>query len=176
MSPGANGSRNTNIRMSFVGLDVGPVDSQIGPGGDLFYVDYNGGTIRRVTFGGPTPPPPPPDAIPVNAFRGNYFDNADLTNLKFNRTDPNIDFDWGLGSPDPRIEPDTFSVRWTGNWDFGIAGTYRFTMTADDGMRVWVDNSIVLDAWVLQPATTYVADMGLAAGRHPIRAGDFAKP
>src|SRR3989454_928837 len=135
MFPGANGLPDPNNRMTFVAPGAGPVDLQIGPGGDLFYVDYNGGTIRRVTFGGPTPPPPPPDAIPVNAFRGGYFDNADLTNLIFNRTDPNIDFDWGLGSPDPRIEPDTFSVRWTGNWDFGIAGTYRFTMTADDGMR-----------------------------------------
>ena len=173
MFPGANGLPDPNNRMTFVAPAAGPVDLQIGPGGDLFYVDYNGGTIRRVTFGGPTPPPPPPDAIPVNAFRGDYFDNADLTNLIFNRTDPNIDFDWGLGSPDPRIEPDTFSVRWTGNWDFGIAGTYRFTMTADDGMRVWVDNSIVLDAWILQPATTHVADMGLAAGRHLIRVEYF---
>src|SRR5256886_12695595 len=130
---------------------------------------------RRLIFRWPTAASQAADAIPVNAFRGDSFDNADLTLLKFRRTDPNIDFDWGLGSPDPRIEPDTFSVRWTGNWDFGIAGTYCFTMTADDGMRVWVDNSIVLDAWILQPATTYVADLGLAAGRTLLRAGEIGR-
>ena len=31
----------------------GPVDLQVGPGGDLFYADFDGGTIRRITYGGP---------------------------------------------------------------------------------------------------------------------------
>ena len=36
------------------------MDLQIGPGGDLFYADYDTGTIRRIQYiggGGPTPPP-----------------------------------------------------------------------------------------------------------------------
>ena len=37
-----------------------PVDLQPGPGGDLFYPDQNGGTIRRIVFGSSSPPPPPP--------------------------------------------------------------------------------------------------------------------
>jgi len=168
MLPGANGLPDPANKRTFVASASGPVDLEIGPAGDLFYVDFNGGTVRRITFEGPPPPPPPGGGVPVNAFRGQYYDNMDLTNLKVNRTDAKIDFDWGLGSPDPAIEPDTFSVRWTGNWDFSVTGRYRFTMTADDGMRVWADNALVLDAWIFQPATTYAVDVDLAAGRHLI--------
>jgi len=173
MLPGASGLPDPANRRTFVAPAAGPVDLEVGPGGDLFYVDFNAGTVHRIVFDGPPPPPPPTGTIPVNAFRGDYFDNADLTNMKLNRTDPKIDFDWGFGSPDPSIGPDTFSVRWTGNWDFSVAGRYRFTMTADDGMRVWVDTAVVLDAWILQPATTYGADVDLTAGRHLIRVEDF---
>src|SRR5207249_3983699 len=112
MLPGANGLPDPTNRRTFDAPAAGPVDLEIGPGGDVFYVDFNGGTVRRIVFDGP-PPPPPTGEVPVNAYRGEYFDNADLTNLKMNRTDAAIDFDWGFGSPDPSIEPDTFSVRGT---------------------------------------------------------------
>src|SRR3990172_5437732 len=69
-----------------------------------------------------TPPPPPtPLAIPVDAFRGQYYDNEDLTNKTVERIDDAINFNWGSGSPDPAISPDTFSVRWEGYWDLATA-------------------------------------------------------
>ena len=84
------------------------------------------------------------------------------------RDDAAIDFDWGQGSPDPRISKDWFSVRWTRNlWlDTGV---WRFTMTTDDGVRLWVDNTLVIDEWHDQPAMTYIADAALGAGYHIIR-------
>ena len=30
------------------------------------------------------------------------------------RIDERVHFDWADGSPDPKIKPDRFSVRWTG--------------------------------------------------------------
>jgi uncharacterized repeat protein (TIGR01451 family) len=56
MFPGSNGLPDPNNRATFVAGAAGPVDLQIGPGNDLFYVDYDGGTIRRVQFGGAPPP------------------------------------------------------------------------------------------------------------------------
>src|SRR5438445_244618 len=169
MLAGSNGLPDPNNIVTFVAPAAAPVELQIGPGGDLFYVDFNGGTIRRITFAGP----PPPGTIPVNAFRGEYYDNADLTNLVLTRTDATVNFDWGLGSPDPSIGPDTFSVRWEGYWDFPVSGRYRFTMTTDDGMRVWADTVSELDSWILQPATTYLVDVRFSAGRHDIRVEFF---
>ena len=79
----------------------------------------------------------------------------------------NLNYDWGTGSPDPRIPVDNFSARWSRYVEFS-SGTYRFTATADDGVRVWVDGQIVIDAWRDQPPTTYTGDKYISSGDHMI--------
>jgi hypothetical protein len=49
------------------------------------------------------------------------------------------------------------------------AGTYTFTATADDGIRVWVDGVLIIDAWKNQAATTYTATRTLTAGDHQVK-------
>ena len=137
------------------------------------WYDGSAGAIAKVSWAPVTEPPP--GTIPVGAFLGRYFDNEDLTNQKLERVDAAINFNWGPGSPDPLIAPDTFSVRWEGYWDFPSAAVYRFTATTDDGMRIWVDNASVLDAWVPQSPTTYTRDAELASGRHFIRVESFER-
>ncbi|MBB5353237.1 hypothetical protein HNR46_003492 [Haloferula luteola] len=70
---------------------------------------------------------------------GTYFDNEDFTGSSLTRVDPNIDFAFSTGSPDPAIQPDTFSVRWTGRLIPRFSEDYTFFTSQDDGMRVWVD-------------------------------------
>ncbi|MEJ2209685.1 MAG: PA14 domain-containing protein [Anaerolineae bacterium] len=70
------------------------------------------------------------------------------------RTDKFIDFDWGYGSPAPRIPPDNFSASWTRTVDFE-PGTYRFTTTTDDGVRLWVGGQVVIDRWQDQWAQSH---------------------
>ena len=50
MFAGANGLPDPATRATFVAGAANPVDLQIGPGGDVFYVDFDGGTIRRIKF------------------------------------------------------------------------------------------------------------------------------
>jgi hypothetical protein len=129
-----------------------------------------------IQVGGTPPPPPPPPpvlAIPVNAFRGEYYDNQDFTNLKVRRIDASVNFNWGTGTPDTSLQSESFTVRWEGYWDFAAAGTYRFSATMDDGMRVWVDNASVIDGWIPQPATLYTKDVSLSAGRHYVKVDYF---
>jgi len=38
-----------------------------------------------------------------NGLLADYYDNINFTSFAFARTDPTIDFDWGYGSPDPRV-------------------------------------------------------------------------
>ncbi len=47
---GAGGQPNFSQRQTFVAEATNPVNLEIGPGGDLFYPDFDGGTIRRVRF------------------------------------------------------------------------------------------------------------------------------
>ena len=79
----------------------------------------------------------------------------------------NLDYNWGTGSPHASVPVDNFSARWARSVEFS-AGTYRFTATADDGVRVWVDGQLVIDAWKDQAPTTYSADRYMTAGDHPI--------
>lgn len=84
------------------------------------------------------------------------------------RTDAQINFNWGSGSPMSGIGSDWFIARWTADVDLP-AGDYRFTVTVDDGVRVYVDNILIIDKWKNQNSPTYTADMTLAADTHNIR-------
>src|SRR6185503_10130210 len=57
MFKGANGLPDPATRATFVQGAAGPVNLEIGPGGDVFYVDFNGGTIRRIRAVGSNQPP-----------------------------------------------------------------------------------------------------------------------
>jgi glucose/arabinose dehydrogenase len=94
---------------------------------------------------------------------GEYHNNMDFTAFAFSRTDPTIDFDWGTGSPDPRVGADTFSVRWSGFVKPRFSQTYTFYTTTDDGVRLWVDGQLIIDRWIDQPPTTWTGTIALNA-------------
>jgi len=100
---------------------------------------------------------------------GEYFNCRDLAgSAVLTRNDGAIDFDWGGGSPDPAVNADNFSVRWTRTLNFN-AGDYRFLISSDDGARVWVDGGLVVDAWEDHSQyETYSGDVYLADGRHTV--------
>jgi hypothetical protein len=100
------------------------------------------------------------------SYRAQYFNNQTLTGTPtVVRTDPAINFDWGAGSPDPAIPADHFSARWTSAQTFAD-GAYTFVATADDGVRLWVDGVPLVDKWIDQSPTTYLATTSLTAGVH----------
>lgn len=153
-------------------LDVLPIRSVYGstsPADSRYDLNADGQVgigdviLVRNHYGSVCEPPPPPS----NVFTGEYYDNADFTSPALTRQDDTIDFDWGTGSPDPSMGADTFSVRWTGEFDF-TAGDYAFEVTVDDGIRIWVDGALKMDVWEDQPATTYSFDETMSAGSHEI--------
>lgn len=103
-------------------------------------------------------------------WTGEYFTNAFLGGTPyFVRLDEAISFNWGSGSPAPGLIPtDNFSVRWTGPQQFA-GGTYTFSATADDGVRVWVNDQIVIDAWYDQIQTTHTGTITLNPGTYWVR-------
>jgi hypothetical protein len=83
----------------------------------------------------------------ATGLKGEYFDGIDLMNLKLVRVDPVVDFDWGEGSPGGPIGKDRFSVRWTGYAQPGHSETYTFFTVTDDGVRLWVNEQLLIDDW-----------------------------
>ena len=112
---------------------------------------------------------------PDRSFRAEYWNTPDAGTAPPMPTGPPvvfrqelaIDHDWGLGSPDPAIANDHFVTRWTGSLVLE-PGTYVFTVTADDGVRLSVDGVRVVDAWIDQGATTYTATVALDGGPHAV--------
>jgi hypothetical protein len=88
-------------------------------------------------------------------WQGSYFDNRWLSGSPImRRVDERIDFDWGYGAPGSIIPSDGFSVRWTRTAHLKD-GLYRFTTTTDDGVRLWVNNHLLIDKWQDQAARSY---------------------
>ena len=114
-----------------------------------------------------------PDAVvgscPIGQYKATYFANQTLSGAPATeRCESAVDYDWGYGSPSgANVGPDDFSVRWVGQQSFA-AGTYTFTVTADDGVRVYLDGSLVIDQWKDQPPTSYTASRSVSAGDHTV--------
>ena len=83
------------------------------------------------------------------------------------RWDPVLKFNWGWGSPAWEVPPDNFSAQWTRTF-YMQGGTWRVTTTADDGVRVFVDGTPVIDEWKVSAATTYIRDIVLRTGYHTV--------
>ncbi len=126
------------------------------------FYENTGGAVARVTL--------EPWSAPIQNWRGEYFNNMTLSGTPaLVRDDANIAFDWGNGSPAPGVvNSDLFSVRWTRALNLA-AGSYRFTLTVDDGARLWVNDHLLIDAWRDQAPRTYTGDLYLPGGTIPIK-------
>lgn len=111
-------------------------------------------------------PAVPQHSAPV--WQVSYWNNRDMSGSPaLTRTENELNWDWNNGSPHGSVTADNFSARWTRYIDFA-AGTYRFTATSDDGIRVYVDNQLLINRWDDHAVQTYTADINLSAGHHLI--------
>ncbi|WP_345271656.1 PA14 domain-containing protein, partial [Nibrella viscosa] len=73
---------------------------------------------------------------------------------------------WGWGSPQPGVvNIDHFSVRWSGQIEAPVTGTYIFRTNNDDGTRLWINNQLLIDNWALQAPTPREGSIQLVAGQ-----------
>ncbi len=134
----------------------------LGPGHHLIKVEYYeqaGLAVAQLSWQLASAPPS------TGNWNAEYFNNITLGGSPvLVRNDTTINFDWGSGSPAAgTVNEDRFSVRWTQNLNLA-AGTYTFQVTADDGVRVWVNGHLLVDAWIEQASTTYTGDIYLPGG------------
>lgn len=97
-------------------------------------------------------------------LRGEYFAGRGFGSRLLERTDSQIDFEWGTGSPSPQVSTDDFSVRWTGTVQPLYTETYTFETRTDDGVRLWVDGQRLIDEWQDQAPTAHTGTITLTAG------------
>ncbi|HVE39481.1 MAG TPA: protein kinase [Planctomycetota bacterium] len=100
--------------------------------------------------------PPPlaafkaPSVIPSQlkpGLLGEYYLGTNFQSLAARRIDPTIDFRWNDGAAWPGGPADSFSCRWSGFLHVSQSRRYLFSVVADDGVRVFIDDQQVLGAW-----------------------------
>jgi beta-glucosidase len=110
----------------------------------------------------------PASALP-GGFKGEYFNNKELQGQPILvRNDAQINFDWSRGRPAPEMNEDGFSVRWTGKFVPPETGQYQLGAMADDGVRVYLDDRLLVDAWAteqLSQIRTVMKEIRLEGGR-----------
>lgn len=104
----------------------------------------------------------PPPIVP--GIRAEYF--ADYHDAVVVRVEPAIDANWGLEAPLPELAEDFYSIRWSGWLTAPEAGTYTIATEADDGVRVWIDDALVIDDWMPHFVTRNEASVTL--GTEPV--------
>ncbi len=94
-----------------------------------------------------------------------YFDNADCAGAPlYTQVEPRACFELIGGSPDPRLNKDLFSIRWTGRFTPPVTHDYELTLFSDDGSRLWLDGRLVIDHWGAHSLAPKTATIRLEAG------------
>jgi beta-glucosidase len=144
---------------------------------------YRGGdgeVVESVPGPGPGAPewtPVPPSALshddggtPSAGLRGEYFGTPDLDGTPSAvRVDRDIDFRWTFNRPVHEVGTDWFSARWTGTVAIATGDSARLAVEGDDGYRLWLDDSLVIDTYRKVSYGLGATTRPLAAGRHALR-------
>src|SRR4051812_19372732 len=94
-----------------------------------------------------------------------YFNNVDFTGANVTRPERKVYADFAIAPPPAPVAPTTFSARWTGKIKPSFSQTYTFHVTADDGVRLWVNHKLIVDDWTKHAAREDSGTIALVASR-----------
>ncbi len=98
---------------------------------------------------------------------GEYFNNIDLRgDPVLKRIDSQVNFRWTLYPPDPAVNFDFFSVRWTGTLRSPATGRYKIGLEGNEGYRLYLDDKLIIDNWRSQTVSAQVADFNFVKGQN----------
>lgn len=110
-------------------------------------------------------------------LQGEYYNTENLSNLATIRVDDTIDFsesDWGDCPPGTEVIcDDAYSERWTGYVHIETSGDWTFYTYSNDGVRLWVDESQIINHWNQHTATWDSGTVTLGVGWYPIKLEHF---
>jgi len=114
-----------------------------------------------------------PTSCPTGQYLAEWYPNRTLSGLPVQVRCENapLNYDW-LDTPPAgaNVSQMNYSVRWQGTFSFATTGTYRFIVSNDDGMKIWIDGTQVYSSWTdPQVVTGFLFDRSIAAGSHVVR-------
>jgi len=116
-----------------------------------------------------TPTPTSTAAPPSGVWYGEYFNNKELQGTPVYRShDAAIGFDWGAGRPSREVWHDGWSACWVTRVSLKN-DHYRFCAMSDDGVRIWVNNQLVVDEWHANNGVAYCGAFWSSGGTYPVK-------
>jgi hypothetical protein len=131
-----------DLRATYLGINPKALDANGGRAGAevAAYAQWPGFSPAALSD-------PPAGTAVGTGLRGEYYAGMNFEEWRCSRIDASINFDWSGGSPDYRVPADAFSVRWSGWLETKSGGSYVFQLLRDDGVRLWVDDTLIFDQW-----------------------------
>jgi glucose/arabinose dehydrogenase len=164
MQTGTNGLPNPGQLKPFVTNAENPVELEIGPNGDLFYVDFGGGTIRRIQYAVANQPPvaratanPTSGAVPLTvSFDGSGSSDPDGNTLTYE-----WDFDGDGAFDDSSSSQPTYTYDAAGDYQVGLKVTdgQGASDTLDEPLRISAGNTVPT-ATIDSPSSTTTWKVG----------------
>ncbi|HWI01511.1 MAG TPA: PQQ-dependent sugar dehydrogenase [Propionibacteriaceae bacterium] len=145
MQKGADGKPSPGLIRTFVAGAANPVNVENGPGGDLFYVDFDGGTIRRIRYADTNQNPmavatatPTTGAAPLTVA----FDGSGSTDPDSGDT---LSYAWDLdddgGFDDSTVAKPTYTYTTTGSYTPSLKVTDNHGASDTDSVTISVGNT-----------------------------------
>jgi outer membrane protein OmpA-like peptidoglycan-associated protein len=102
----------------------------------------------------------------LTGLRGEYYNGSNFQEKVVTRTDAKLNFYWQPDEPcAPGVQTGEYSVRWTGRIKAPQTGEYIFRVHVDDGVRVWIGNTLLIDRWDLHDEGYFSARITLQAAQ-----------
>ena len=116
----------------------------------------------------------PPDVLSsglggngVRGLKAEYFNNPDFQGDPFlTRTDTTVHFNWWEEPPLAGMKADSFSVRWSGFLTPPVTGKYSLGVRIFGGVRLFLDDSLIVEVSALHSAHALWKALELTAGQH----------
>ncbi|MFD2228556.1 PA14 domain-containing protein [Alkalimarinus sediminis] len=139
--------------------------------GSSNYEEYIAGSDINDSASKPAPPEPPaPEKRLVEGWSTQFFGTGVLIDPISFRNDNSINFDWAKGAPESGVPSDNFSVRFSGFIKATQQGTYTFQATANDFVKLWVGDKLVIDYWNTGSTKVHSGTINLDQGKeYPIK-------
>ncbi len=106
-----------------------------------------------------------PENSLVKGLSAEYFSNKDLKGDPKKRIDDCIDFNPRKQAPDPLTPFGEKSMRWTGTLTPKVSGKYTLAVNSDDGIRLYIDDKLLIDKWVVRYDTRDTINIYFTAGK-----------
>ena len=131
------------------------------------YYEASGVAVAALAIKPPLGTVPGPDEWKMEIYNSTSFTNLVEVSACQKSGGEGFALNWGERGPGPCTGGDGFSARFTRTFAF-VGGTYRFTTTSDDGVRLYVDGQLKINNWTAHPPTQDSATVSLAPGSHTV--------